>query len=524
MTDFLDLGALVYGDGFFLTRHAPRPPVFLASGADAGSGYRHVFTSEGSGSTVKETVLEIVRSARRKVFIASYLLGEADLLDEIFAAARRLRGGVYVISELSERSMREHLAELEDESDPVAAVRAHKKNFAGLTRHGVAVRGRPDCHAKFITADDRVALVSSANLDTRALSITGENGVVITDTDQVDRLARFFTRLWDSCSYEMPAGSDHYSVRERVPQPSRCQVPVPEITGRAGIIWTWAGQPLILRHVIDIIGRARKSLLLATYSLNDLTASRELLLNPLEAAMTGKALQVSLLCRGRNNVPSHRRDAAALHDLGVHIHADSLNHAKAAIADDQYGALFSANFDARHGLLNGVETGVRLDNQPALDEAVRFFSHSIEHADLQYARNPDGRQLDRRLAARWRTPWPHETRIKVTAEPGTWQQFRAAASTAPVLYSQEPHGSIRIHAADRQWLLSPPGGTGTRGLTAAGTEPSQAGEKTPADAAGLLDHWLSSSGRHRGGQQAGVARGICPAVLEFSSHDRAGRS
>ncbi len=519
MTDLLDLGALVYSDGFFLTRQARRPPVFRGSGADARSRYRHVFTSQGSGSTAKEMALEIVRSARRKVFIASYLLGEADLLDAIFATAQRLRGGVYVISELSERSMRQHLAELEDAPDPDAAVRAHKKNFAELTRHAVAVRGRPDCHAKFITADDRIALVSSANLDTRGLSITGENGVVITDADQVERLARFFTRLWDSCSYEMPAGSDHYSVRERAPQPSRCQVPVPEIAARAGIIWTWAGQPLILRHVIDIIGRARKNLLLATFSLNDLTANRELLLKPLEAATAGRAVQVSLLCRGRNNVPSHRRDAAALHDLGVQIHADSLNHAKAVIADDQYGALFSANLDARHGLLDGVETGVRLDSQPALDEAVRFFSHSIEHADLQYARNPTGRQMDHRLAARWRTPWSHETRIKVTTEPETWQQFRAAASTAPVLYSQEPHGSIRIHAAGRQWLLSAPSGTSARNLAPAATEPSRTGQKTPAEAADLLDHWLSSS---RSGNQIGVTRGICPAVLEFSSSDGAG--
>ena len=32
------------------------------------------------------------------------------------------------------------------------------------------------------------------------------------------------------------------------------------------------------------------------------------------------------------------------------IYADSLNHAKGVIADGTYGASFSANFDAQHGL------------------------------------------------------------------------------------------------------------------------------------------------------------------------------
>jgi hypothetical protein len=89
----------------------------------------------------------------------------------------------------------------------------------------------------------------------------------------------------------------------------------------------------------------------------------------------------------RNNMGAHRTDAAVLADLGVRIDADQLNHAKGVIADDAHGALFSANFDAAHGLLDGVEAGVRLDGQPALAEAGRFFRHAMEHADLEYARS-----------------------------------------------------------------------------------------------------------------------------------------
>jgi phosphatidylserine/phosphatidylglycerophosphate/cardiolipin synthase-like enzyme len=517
MTDALDLGSLIHADGFFLVRkNAGQPGTFVPTGADAMSRYRHVFTYEGSGTTIKELAVELIRSAREKIFVASFLLGEADLLDALFSAAERMRGGVYVISELSERTLRQQLAELEDSPDPDSSVRAHKKNFAELTRRGVAVRGRPDCHAKFMAVDDRAALVSSANLDTRGLNSTGENGAVITDAAEVDRLARFFTRLWDSCSFEMPAGSDHYSVRERAPQPSRCRVPKPEIAAAPGIIWTDGGERLILGHLHDLIARARRSLLLATFSLNDLTGHPDLLLQPLAKALRANPVRASLLCRGRNNVRSHRHDAATLHDLGVRIYADSLNHAKGVIADDEHGALFSANFDADHGLLDGVETGIRLDGQPALAEAAMFFRHSMENADLEYVRHPTGRQMDQGLAARWRTAWPYGKQIRVAAREETWRQFRAEASVAPVLYSRETQEEVRLYAGNGQWLLSPPRVDGTRDLTPADTGPSWADERSPRHAAGLLEYWLSPPRRSGKEKRHDPTRGICPATFEWA--------
>jgi phosphatidylserine/phosphatidylglycerophosphate/cardiolipin synthase-like enzyme len=128
---------------------------FVPTSEDAGGSFRHVFTYPGSERTIKEAALELVREARSKIFVASFLLGEPELLDVLFAAAGRLCGGVYVVSEPSDRSLRQRLAELEEESDPDAAAQTHKKNFAELARHGIAVRGRPDCHAKFIVTDDR---------------------------------------------------------------------------------------------------------------------------------------------------------------------------------------------------------------------------------------------------------------------------------------------------------------------------------------------------------------------------------
>jgi hypothetical protein len=276
------------------------------------------------------------------------------------------------------------------------------------------------------------------------------------------------------------------------------------------VIWTHDDERLILGHLHDIIGRARENLVLATFSLNGLTRNPDLLLDPLVGALRDHPLQVWLLCRARNNMRSQRQDATVLYDLGVNICADSLNHAKGVIADDEHGALFSANFDAEHGLRDGVEMGVRLDGQPALAEAARFFWHAIAYADREFARRPTQRQMDQQLAIGWRSPWPFEMEMRVTSAPETWLRFQAAASAPPVLYSLEPHGDVRLYAGEGQWLLSRPGDHGLRHLIPAETPPSWADENSPQRSADMLEFWLSPPRRTR--DRKSPRRGFCPIL------------
>jgi phosphatidylserine/phosphatidylglycerophosphate/cardiolipin synthase-like enzyme len=512
MTDAVDLGALTHPEGYFLLRkpRVEREP-YRSGDDEAGHPYRHVFTYAGSRPEIKEALLELLASARRKVFLASFRVGEPDLLEGLYDAAERLRGGVYVVSALDEKSLRNGLRIEGADAPEDAELRAQNKRFEDMTSRGISVRGHENCHAKLLVVDDRVALVSSANLETSALvdrperGATGENGVVMSDPGEIARLSRFFARLWYECTYEMPPGEDH-TVQERPPAPSPCRVPVSSVAPRAGLIWTHDDERGILETIHDVIDRARERLLLATWSVNGLLERRELLLDPLERALETHPLDVSLLVRARNNVPAHRRDAGALADLGVSIHADSLNHAKAAIADDRHGALFSANFDAQHGLLSGVEVGVRLDGQPALTEAVRYFGHAIANADLAFVARPTQREMDERLGAGWRSRWPFETYVDVTASQPIWERFRSAAASAPVLYTCEAKEKIRLYAGEGQWTLGQRNAGGARLL-------EQADTPDGTSAAKLLSSWLSPPRGKRldGGQR--LRRGFCPATI-----------
>ncbi len=517
MTDTLDIGALRSAEGFFLVRE-PRPPrvPFVMRNDERDGAYRHVFTYANSRPVIKESVLELLASARHRVFVASFRIGEPDLLEALYAAAARMRGGVYVISAIEERSLRQGLG-VEDADAPGADdIRAQNKRFEDLTGRGIAVRGHEFCHAKLLVVDDRAALVSSANLETPALvdsqarGATGENGVVVNDRVEVDRLARFFTRLWYECSWEMPPGEAH-TVQHRAPSPSPCRV-APAAVGEApAVIWTHDDERGILDTIHDVIAGAREQLLLSTFSLNGMAQHRDLLLEPLERAMGERSLDVSLLARARN-LETHRQDAQALSALGVTVYGDSLNHAKAVIADGCRGALFSANFDAKHGLLSGVEAGVRLDGEPALSAAARYFDHAIEHAELVFTPRPSQRELAQRLGAGWRKRWPFELDLRVAASDGVWERFRDAAETAPVLFTCEGSAKLRLYAGADQWTVGDRLPGGARRLGRAVTA-------DPRDAAHVLRSWLSPRGGRDEGT-AGVSRGFCPASVRRVRPDR----
>ncbi|OZV84552.1 hypothetical protein CA850_01495 [Micromonospora echinospora] len=489
----IDLGRVRTPSGFFLPVSAPDEPFVAAPPADRH--YRHHFTYRGSAESIRQAAVELIRSARRKIFLASFRIGDRRIIDALVDAVERLRGGVYVVTSWNESTLRRGLAELDDlDADDVAV---QKKQFDSLTRRGIALRGHEQCHAKFLVVDDERALVSSANLETSALAdrperaATGESGVVLTDAVEVRRLARFFTRMWFAgCTWEVTPGTE-YALRQRAPVDA--PVIVTPSTGPHGVVWTDGNEHGILTTLHDVIGRARHELLLATFGLVGVRDRPEMLLDPLRRAIREHGVDVRLLVRARNNIADHRRDTAALAEAGVRIHADSYTHAKGVVADGRHGALFSANLDASHGLYDGVEVGVRLDHRPVLTEARRYLLHAMAHADRRFEPQPTGRALDAGLRAAWQTRWRGRARITVAASDADWRTLTEAVEWGPVLWTDD--GVLRLHAADRVFTLNGP----TRRLRV-----------TRADEPALdrMNRWYGLRG-----EGSGTRRGVCPAVL-----------
>jgi phosphatidylserine/phosphatidylglycerophosphate/cardiolipin synthase-like enzyme len=450
----IDLGAIACDTGFFLPRDAAQAPF---EEIPSSGPWQFCSTFRGSPTTLRDGVLELVRAARHKIFVTSFILGDQALAAELISAAERLTGGVYVISELSEASLRRGLARLEEIHERgekiTEKVEVEKKRFMSLTRNGVAVRGHENCHAKFMVVDDVMAWVGSANLETRAFTEGGEVGVIISDPVEVDRLARLFARMWLAGSrYHLPAADD-YSVQNRE---GTCTVAVPRPPGRApSLIWTDENDKSLLTAVQKVIGAARQELLLASYSLDGMKGRPDLLFHPVAKAVA-RGVEVTMLVRALNKRDRHRRDAAELHDLGVRLLADRYNHAKAAVADNgATGALFSANFDAEHGLDpgSGLEIGARLDGTAALADLTRYLRHALANADHEFVRRPLQRQVNDAKVFGASRAWPLPSEIRVRAAPEDWSALAREAAQGPALWTRE-NNTIDLIVGQRAWPLS----------------------------------------------------------------------
>ena len=88
MNELLDLAAQPVDGCYFLRRRMSDPADFAGTSPGA---YKHVFTYWKSERTIRSELEAMIAGAKRKIFVASYLLGDVALLDALTAAARPSR-------------------------------------------------------------------------------------------------------------------------------------------------------------------------------------------------------------------------------------------------------------------------------------------------------------------------------------------------------------------------------------------------------------------------------------------------
>lgn len=509
--------------------------------ANAATGpLRHVYSYERSREAIKEEILELIKNAQDKVFLASFRFIDADLREALRQKAQQLRGGVYVITSLQKKDLYQALEFTpsyedgeedwfdEDWSAGDGGERTakklldeeSKKHYPALCRSGIWLRGHPKFHAKFLVVDDQKALVSSANLESTALvdavdrpgrrpgfdAVTGECGVVTTRPGDAKMLGRFFARLWQAeCTFDAPA-STAYKVSPRDPaSPTfRLDYTPPDACGP---IWTGAGDRLILKAIHRVCELAERDLVLATFSTKNLEQHWDLLYRPVRAALES-GVRVRLLLRP-HNWPEARATAGLLASWGVEVYGDDKTHAKCVIADGRHGAIFSANFDAEHGIYSGTEVGMRLDGDPVLADVAHFFDHCMACAPQRIAEAPTVADCTR-LASRGLRPWPLPGRLVVVADNAAWDALAATAGPALFTKREATDQEVTLHADGGKWNLSRAGDTWRLTMI---ERPSL----SPGRAAlppTLLENWLNPRQGHGSNdpyRQHG--RGICPAVM-----------
>lgn len=439
MTKRVDIGAIKLSEGYFLGRpkwrETGKTEVLTGDSLDAETAFLHVHP-ELPSSNLKAGLLELIKQAKNKVFVVSFIISDEDIVDALIEKAGELKGRVYVVSCLDDRILQQGLAE-EDVTDSTAS--RQMKCRQRLTEGGVWFRGYGDCHAKYAMADDRVAIVCTSNFEKYPLTDGGEIGIRLTLPREVERIGRHFTRLWhERCNWELAPGEQH-TVANRQIEPSPCKVIPPPEDSSPGAIWTDGSEHYILRHLHRVIDSAQKELLLATFSARDIAQYPELLIHPLERALL-RGVIIRMLTRRPNHNKGNRESMKVLTNLGVKIFGDKRNHAKGAIADGQTGVMFSANFDAQHGLTSGIEMGVVLDKTKALADFHRYLNFAMKKASDIFVPQPTHQEMNARLRQYTSISWPLEMDLSVVADPICWNQFSAAAGQGPVLFSTDETG------------------------------------------------------------------------------------
>ena len=441
----LDLSQKRIDGGFFALTSAERVP--YSWGSKNGGSERFLGTYRDSGAPIRGALIDLLRNAKKRVFIASFVIGDTELIDEIVAAADRLRGGVYVICALDDLSLKRGLEEYDDDID--GSPEERRKNFERLTSRGVYVRGHESCHAKFALVDDKVAIIGSANFVTNGFVWTGEANVRIEGADEVGRLKQLFTALWYSgCTFEVPPGSN-YLVSDRAPTES--PLPYPAISrSRGAVVWTdGPDNTSLLDSIREVIDGAERTLVLSSYSVAGMVGRSDLLFDRIKAARD-RGVETKFFVRQRNAWRNQRQELMYLYSIGVEIHGDTRNHAKVAIGDNRDAVLFSANFDATHGLDSGVEVGYRLSDSVQIGELSRYIEHAIAHADTRYVHEPLLSELDGLLAARWCEKWRYQRVLEVSGLDAVLPQYQTGALVPPVLYEECRNGAVRVWIGETQ--------------------------------------------------------------------------
>jgi cardiolipin synthase C len=160
-----------------------------------------VVTGPSSDSTAvrltSSVISELIHDCKKSLLVVSFAaFGVADVVHELEKAAQR---GVQI--DLILESTADQGGTLHG---PVGASTAFETIRRDATfwiwpagRRPVVGSSRAALHAKLIAADERVALLGSANLTDKALASNLELGVIIRDPDIVSRMVRHFRCLME---------------------------------------------------------------------------------------------------------------------------------------------------------------------------------------------------------------------------------------------------------------------------------------------------------------------------------------
>lgn len=143
------------------------------------SRYDFIITTPNDSSSVYAEIRENLSHAQKEVLVCSPWI--TYLVDEFSNFNKNI--DLKVIANFRKEDVKSGITDLD--------------KFRVLKKLGAEIRYNNDLHAKMVFIDSKVAIISSANLTRKGLSVNYEAGVVIKNQDKIKKALKFFYGVWN---------------------------------------------------------------------------------------------------------------------------------------------------------------------------------------------------------------------------------------------------------------------------------------------------------------------------------------
>jgi phosphatidylserine/phosphatidylglycerophosphate/cardiolipin synthase-like enzyme len=319
-----------------------------------------VFLTQEGNTSLKDEIIKLILHAKNVLKICSFIITDKEIFETLLQVVKEGNVVVFLLTQLDQSKLNVDLIDiLTEEEIREDSSNMHLEYIQQLYHEGVHVRASVSAHAKFIIVDRNIGFITSANMTQPSLELNTESGVYLNELDskELDRLfdvifqtGTHYRKFIDIRRYNkmMVVHSRIYFTGKLLPNPQK-----------SNLRYTFEQETNNLyEEIVHIINNAMDYLYLSTYSIVEVAKIEELYIALKNACNRG--VKVIIFCRGMNYRNDHLEGCQRFSDIGCHIYADMYNHSK-GIINETKGMLFTANIDGRHGLKNGFEVGIILD-------------------------------------------------------------------------------------------------------------------------------------------------------------------
>lgn len=145
----------------------------------AEMGYDFIVTTPNDTSSVYGEIRHHLSQAKKEVLVCSPWI--TYLVDEFRDFNRGIK--LKVVANFREEDIKKGITDLD--------------KFRILKKLGADIRYNNNLHAKMVFIDSRVAIISSANMTQKGLSVNYEAGVIIKNQSKVKKALDFYNGVWN---------------------------------------------------------------------------------------------------------------------------------------------------------------------------------------------------------------------------------------------------------------------------------------------------------------------------------------